>query len=80
MGAMQGMLPLLLLGGGRRGGLFGGGLMKKVMMYILTGKNIMMSMLMGGRFSMKDFLILPMIAPMFEGMFGGTGFSLPGFG
>lgn len=51
--------------------MFGGGMIKKVIMYLLMGP---MSFLMG-RFNIMDFFMIPMIAPMLSGMFGGL---LPG--
>lgn len=48
--------------------MFGGGIISKVLMYILMGPIAMLF----GKFKMMDFFIVPMIAPMFEGMFGGS--------
>ena len=62
------MLTMLLLMGGR-GLRMGGGLLKKVLIWTMTGGSPL-AFLMGG-FSVKDFLLIPMIAPMFAGMFGG---------
>lgn len=57
--------------------MFGGGMIKKVMMYLFLGP---LSFLMG-KFNMMDFLMIPMIAPMFRGLFGGIGIpALGGLG
>lgn len=58
--------------------MFGGGLISKVLMYILLGPIAMLF----GKFKMMDFFMIPMIAPMFQGMFGGSmlGGSLKGGG
>lgn len=61
---MANMLPLLLMSGGR---LFGRGMIRKVLMFSTLG---MAGLLLGGGFSLKDFLLIPMIAPMISGMFG----------
>lgn len=57
--------------------MFGKGMMKKAMMYLFLGP---MAFLMGGSFNMMDFLIIPMIAPMFAGIFGSIGLKLPSMG
>lgn len=71
---MAGLAPLLLLGGGRRG--FGGrGMIKKVLMYSILGP---MALLLGGGFSIMDFVLIPMIAPMFKGLLSGLTGGLGG--
>lgn len=54
--------------------MFGKGMMKKVMMFLFIGP---LAFLMGGSFNFMDFLLIPMIAPMFAGIFGGLGIKLP---
>lgn len=55
--------------------MFGKGIMKKVLMYMMLGP---MALLLGGSFNMMDFFLVPMLVPMFSGMFGNMG--LPGSG
>lgn len=50
--------------------MFGRGMMKKVMMFLVLGP---LSFLMGGSMNIMDFILIPMIAPMFSGIFGGLG-------
>ena len=67
---MQGILPFLLLSGRRAGGMFGSGMIRKVLMYSLMGP---IGMLLGGRFNVMDFFLIPQIAPMFSSIFGSIG-------
>ena len=46
------------------------GMLKKVLMYMLLGP---LSFLMSGRFNIMDFIMIPMLVPMFSGMFGSLG-------
>lgn len=64
------MNPLLLLLAGGRGLLSRGGLIKKVLMFSIAGP---VGLLLGGRFSLTDYLLIPMIAPMFGSLFSGLG-------
>ena len=50
--------------------MFGKGMIKKVLMYLIMGP---MGLLFGGGFNIMDLLMIPMIAPMFSGLFGGLG-------
>lgn len=50
--------------------MFGKGMIKKVMMFLMLGP---MGILLGGSFGIMDLFLIPMIAPMFSGMFGGLG-------
>lgn len=50
--------------------MFGKGMMKKVLMFLFIGP---ISFLMGGGMNMMDFFLIPMIAPMFKGIFGSLG-------
>lgn len=50
--------------------MFGKGMIKKVFMYLILGP---IGMLLGGSFNLMDFLLIPMIAPMFSGILGGLG-------
>lgn len=63
---MAGLNPImlfLLLGKG-----LGGGLIKKVLFYSMFG---MVGLFLGGGFSIRDFILVPAIAPMFSGMMTG---------
>lgn len=57
--------------------MFGKGMMKKVFMYLFLGP---LAFLMGGSFNIMDFLMIPMIAPMFAGLLGGLGLGSLGLG
>lgn len=59
-------LMLLMLGGGR---FLRSGMIRKVLFYSMFG---WMGLLLGGGFSIRDFLIIPTIAPMLGGMLGIT--------
>lgn len=50
--------------------MLGKGMIKKVLFYLMMGP---MGLLLGGGFNIMDFFMIPMIAPMFQGMFGGMG-------
>ena len=47
--------------------MFGKGMIKKVLMFLVMGP---IGLLFGGGFSITDLLFIPMIAPMFSGIFG----------
>lgn len=49
--------------------MLGSGIMKKVLMYMFLGP---LSFLLG-KFNIMDFLLVPMMVPMFSGIFGGLG-------
>lgn len=49
--------------------MLGGGIMKKVLMYMFLGP---LSFLLG-KFNIMDFFLVPMMVPMFSGIFGGLG-------
>lgn len=49
--------------------MLGGGIMKKVLMYMFLGP---LSFLMG-KFNIMDFFLVPMMVPMFSGIFGNIG-------
>jgi len=67
MGGINPIMMLLLMGKGA----LGGGLIKKVLMFSMFG---MIGLLIGGGgMNIRDLIMVPMIAPMFAGMFGGTG-------
>lgn len=55
--------------------MFGKGMIKKVLMFLFLGP---ISFLMSGSVNFMDFLMIPMIAPMFEGIFGNLGLKMPG--
>lgn len=50
--------------------MFGKSMIKKVLMFIMMGP---IGMLLGGNFNIMDFFLIPMIAPMFTGIFGNLG-------
>lgn len=50
--------------------MFGKGMIKKVLMYLVLGP---IGLLLGGGFGIMDLFLIPMIAPMFSGLFGGSG-------
>ena len=50
--------------------MFGKGMIKKVLMYIMLGP---IGMLIGGKFNIMDFLMIPMIAGIFKPLLGGLG-------
>lgn len=54
--------------------MFGSGMIKKVLFYLMLGP---IGMLLGGNFNIMDFFLIPMIAPMFQGMFPAMGGSGP---
>ena len=64
MATLTGLLPLLLLTGGG----LGRGMIKKVILYGMFG---MLGLLIGGGASLRDMLLIPMVAPAFSGMLGG---------
>ena len=72
---MGGINPIvLLLAMGK--GLGGNSLIRKVLFYSMFG---WIGLLIGGGFSVKDLLLIPMIAPMLSGIFGGgAGAPAPG--
>lgn len=47
--------------------MFGKGMIKKVLMYLIMGP---LGLLFGGGFNIMDLLMIPMIAPIFSGLFG----------
>ncbi len=57
--------------------MFGKGMIKKVFMYLFLGP---LAFLIGGSINFMDFLIIPMIAPIFSGIFGSFGLNIPGLG
>lgn len=61
---MNPIMLLLLAGKG-----LGGGLIKKVLFYSMFG---MVGLFLGGGFSIRDFILVPAIAPALSGMFGGA--------
>lgn len=56
--------------------MLGKGIMKKVLMYMFLGP---IAFLLGGSFNLMDFFMVPMLVPMFKGIFGGMGLA-PGAG
>ncbi len=57
--------------------MFGKGMMKKVLMYMIMGP---IGLLLGGKFNIMDLLMIPMLVPMFSGLFGGLGLGNLGGG
>lgn len=54
--------------------MLGSGIMKKVLMYMFLGP---ISFLLG-KFNIMDFFMVPMMVPMFQGIFPGIGETAPG--
>lgn len=68
---LNSMLPLLLFSGGR--GLGGNSMIRKSLVYNTMGLPGLL--LAGGGFSIRDMILVPMVAGQVAGMFGGLGGS-----